>query len=130
MFNRRAFLGQVPLVLGPSSWGQGMVLPAPPSPPPPPSPASSLEEDEEIPANGGKIVKKIGFLWFFPDADTKQMIEEALGESIDESIEARVRFCNKTPGIVAVLGDFIDPDTGLVCFVDLPEAWNKAWRGW
>jgi len=29
MFNRRAFLGQVPLVLGPSSWGQGMVAPGP-----------------------------------------------------------------------------------------------------
>lgn len=27
--NRNAFLGQVPLVLGPSSWGYGMNLPAP-----------------------------------------------------------------------------------------------------
>lgn len=29
MFQRPAFLGQVPLVLGPSSWGQGMVAPGP-----------------------------------------------------------------------------------------------------
>lgn len=34
MFRRRAFLGQVPIVLGPSSWGQGMVAPGqiPPNP--------------------------------------------------------------------------------------------------
>lgn len=34
VFGQRAFLGQVPLVLGPSSWGQGMVFPAPLPPPP------------------------------------------------------------------------------------------------
>lgn len=29
MLERKAFLGQVPLVLGPSSWGYGMTLPVP-----------------------------------------------------------------------------------------------------
>lgn len=29
MFQRPAFLGQVPLVLGPSSWGAGAVVPGP-----------------------------------------------------------------------------------------------------
>ena len=30
MFKEGAWLGQVPLALGPSSWGYGMTLPAPP----------------------------------------------------------------------------------------------------
>lgn len=89
-----------------------------------------MQEGEEIQANGGRIVKRIGFLWFFPDEDTRDKIEAATGERPSESIEARVRFCNPTPGTMAVLGDFIDPDTGLVCFLDLPEGWNNAWKGW
>jgi hypothetical protein len=153
------WLGQVPLVLGPSSWGSGMLPPASLSPGPdgpigmpydqwwdhfgrdagipydprgqyPREPAKSLLEGEEIQANGGRIEKRIGFLWFFPDEDVLDKIEAATGERPSESIEAQVRFCNPTPGIMAVLGDFIDPDTGLVCFLDLPEGWNNAWKGW
>lgn len=119
MFGRGPWLGQVPLVSKPSL-GYAKT----------PAPGDSLREGEEIPANGGWIVKRIGFLWFFPDKEVLDKIEVATGERPSESIEARVRFCNPTPGIMAVLGDFQDPSTGLWCFVDLPEGWNRAWRGW
>lgn len=126
MFHRKGpWLGQVPLVVGPSSWGAGIV----PSQQRASEPGASLEEGQEIGANGGKIVKKIGFLWFFPDEDARDKIEEATGERPSESVEARVTHCNPTPGTFPSLGDFVDPQTNLVCFIDLPESWKFAWMG-
>lgn len=87
-----------------------------------------IAEGQEVPANGGYIKKAVGFLWFFPDPDVRAAIERETGKPVSESIEARVTFCNPTPGTVPVLGDFIDPETGLVCFLELPEGWNAAWR--
>jgi hypothetical protein len=118
MFTKNpAFLGQVPLVWGPSSWGAGIV--SPPRPPAPPPQAT-----------GGWIEKAVGTLWFFPDPDVLDRIEAATGERPSESIEAQVKFCNPTPQTMPVLGDFIDPDTGLVCFLHLPDGWFDAWMGW
>jgi hypothetical protein len=89
-----------------------------------------MREGDEISATGGRIVKRIGFLWFFPDEEVLDKIEAATGERPSESVEAQVKFCNQTPQTFPVLGDFTDPDTGLVCFLDLPEGWNDAWMGW
>lgn len=124
MLNRKGpWLGQVPLVLGPSSWGAGAFVP-----PRRKEPASSLQEGDEIPANGGRIQKRIGFLWFFPDSDVLDRIEAVLGERPSESIEVRVTFCNPTPGFAPVLGTFNDPDTGNWCDIELPDGWNDAWK--
>jgi hypothetical protein len=145
----RPWLGQVPLVLGPSSWGAGAA--ALPTGPPYDiwwdhfgrdagipydprgqhrrEPAASLPEGGEIQANGGRIVKRIGFLWFFPDEDVRDKIEAATGERPSESIEAQVTHCNPTPGTFPSLGDFTDPDTGLVCFLEIPQEWQDAWSG-
>lgn len=103
---RGAFLGQVPIV-----GDTGL----------------SIAEGEEIPATGGYVTKRIGFLWFFPDPDVREKLAEVLGKKISESVEAHVTFCNPTPGTVPALGDVVDPVTGLVCFLKLPEGWNEAW---
>jgi hypothetical protein len=119
MFRKGPWLGQVPLV-----------LPRAGLPPAPRSrsnePASSLREGGEIPATGGRVVKRIGFLWFFPNQETRDIIEAVTGQPVSESIEARVTMCNPTPGTFPALGDFVDPATGLNCFLDLPKEWRDA----
>lgn len=107
ILQRGAFLGQVPIA------GADTGL--------------SIAEGEEIRATGGYVTKRVGFLWFFPDRDVRVKLAEALGTIIPESVEAHVTFCNPTPGTVPALGDVVDPVTGLVCFLKLPEGWNEAW---
>lgn len=92
-------------------------------------PAASLQEGETILATGGRIKKRIGFLWFFPDQEVLNNIAARTGETPSESIEAKVTICNPTPNILPSLGDFIDPDSGLVCFLELPPEWRDAWHG-
>lgn len=102
-----AFLGQVPLA--------GHIS------------GLSLADGEELPVNGGIVTKRGGRLWFSPDPEDRAKLEDALGRDIPESVEARVSFCNPTPGTVPGLGDAVDPETGLVCFLELPEGWQDAW---
>lgn len=80
-----------------------------------------------IEATGGSIVRFNGHLKFFLDEDSRDKIESILGERPPEWIKTEVKFCNPTPGTMPALGDFRDPETGLVCFVDLPEGWGMAW---
>ena len=59
MFGRRAFLGQVPLVLGPSSWGQGMVAPGPVPAPLRPAPYQDVPPyygEWGVVGEGGEII--------------------------------------------------------------------------
>lgn len=88
----------------------------------------AIAEGESVPANGGRIERNSGFLWFFPDDDARGMIQAVIGEEPPESIEARIKMCNPTPGFLPVLGDFQDPATGNWCFIDLPDTWRDAWR--
>lgn len=160
------WLGQVPLVLGPSSWGAGMASlvlfpdPGPVGPIGPPydewwkhfgrdagisynppgsrrcrdegphDPGRALREGEEIPANGGRILKRFGFLWFFPDPETMDKIEALSGRRSSESVEARVTSCIPLPPIAPTLGAFFDPETGSYCDIDLPDEWRCAWGEW
>lgn len=126
-FSRGPAMGEVPLILGPSSWGAGAVFP---TLPPPPPVGRGLSEGQQIQATGGRIEKAIGTLWFFPDPDVRAAIERITGKFVDESVEAQVKFCNPTPGVVPALGDFVDPKTRLVCFLDLPPGWSEAWMEW
>lgn len=125
-FMGRSSLGQ-PLILGPSSWGFGAVVPTLPAPPPV---ERGLSEGQEIQATGGRIKKAVGFLWFFPDQDVREAIGRISRKPVDESVEVRVKFCNPTPGTFPALGDFMDPGTRLACFLDLPEGWSDAWMEW
>lgn len=88
-----------------------------------------LAEGEVVPATGGFVKKRIGFLWFFPAAALRAKFEAITGRRPDESVELRVTFCNPTPGIFPVVGEFTDPGTGLHCFTDFAERdlWNRAW---
>jgi hypothetical protein len=88
----------------------------------------AIAEGESVSATGGRIQRRYGFLWFFPDEDARGMIHAATGKEPPESIEARVTMCNPTPGFAPVLGNFQDPATREWCFIDLPEAWRDAWR--
>ena len=119
MFNRKAWLGQVPLARAYSMDRTSR-----------PSAGHSLREGDEIQANGGKIVKRIGFLWFYPDEEALDKIEAATGDRPPESIEARIKHCNKLPGTFPGFGEFRDPSTGYICWIHLPEGWNDAWMGW
>lgn len=129
MFRQDPWLGQVPLISRPIM-GSGMpptaAIPAS-SPPPPRHPGGSLKEGEEIQANGGRIKKRIGFLWFFPDEDVMDKIEAKTGKRLDESIEARVTSCIPLPPFAPTLGAFSDPETGFYCDIDLPDEWRCAW---
>lgn len=106
MNSRNGFLGQVPLA------GQTSGL--------------TLADGAELPVTGGSIQKLDGRIWFSPDEDTRARVEEVLG-TIPESVVARVSFCNPTPGTLPGLGDAVDPETGLICFLELPEGWQEAW---
>jgi hypothetical protein len=79
-----------------------------------------------VEANGGHIEKAVGTLWFFPDEETKAKIEAHTGEKLDDSIEARVNFCNPTPPFAPTLGGFFDPGTGYYVGIDLPDEWHCA----
>lgn len=121
MFGKGPWLGQVPLVRGPYSLGAGIG--------PGPSPETvgrTLREGEEIQANGGRIKKRIGFLWFFPDPEVLDKIKAATGYG-DKSIEARVTSCIALPPFAPTLGAFSDPETGYYCDIDLPKEWRCAW---
>jgi hypothetical protein len=124
MFRRGPWLGQVPLILGPSSWGAGS-FPTPMAQRPR-SPGDSLREGDVIRANWGRILKRMGFLWFFPDPEVLDKIEALTGRRPSESIEARIKYCNPTPPILPTLGGFSDPDTGYYCEIDLPNEWHCA----
>lgn len=121
MFRKGPWLGQVPLVRGPYSFGTGMG--------PGPSPETvgrTLREGDEIGVNGGRIKKRIGFLWFFLDPEIMDKIEAATGERPSESIEARITSCIPLPPIAPTLGAFFDPETGYYCDIDLPKEWRCA----
>lgn len=123
-FAGRARMGQVPLVLGPSSWGSQIPMVSAGAQVPPAIP----DEGQEVSANGGVIRRLKGFLWFFPTESTRDAIKAATGDDPGESIEARLTYCAPTPPFAAVLGSFIDPETSFVCLIDVPAAWSEAWR--
>ncbi len=80
-----------------------------------------------MPANGGRILRRIGFLWFFPDPEVLDKIEAMTGRRPSESIEARVTSCIPIPPIAPTLGAFFDPESGFYCDIDLPKEWRCAW---
>lgn len=129
MFRKGPWLGQVPLVSRPSlaSWMPPTATIPAGAPLPPKNPIGSIQEGGEIQANGGRIVKRIGFLWFFPDPEVLDKIEALTGERPSESIEARVISCIPIPPIVPTLGAFLDPESGFYCDIDLPSEWRCAW---
>lgn len=90
----------------------------------------TLREGEEIQGNGGRIKKRIGFLWFFPSPGIMDKIEAAIGKRPDESIEARVTSCIPVPPIAPTLGAFFDPETRYYCDIDLPDEWRCVWSPW
>src|SRR5262245_40678331 len=103
-WNRASFqgLGQVPLVLGPSSWGAGAFVPGMPAPPP-----DDVPEGAIVPANGGMLEKRDGVLLFHLDRETLEKIEKATGSRPPESVPTGIRWCNPTPPIAATLGGFL-----------------------
>lgn len=92
---------------------------------------SGLAEGDVVLATGGRVEKRFGFLWFFPDADLRAKYEDLTGKRAPESVELEVTFCNPTPGTFPVVGEFRDPGSGLHCFTKFAERdlWNKAWGG-
>jgi hypothetical protein len=125
MFRRGPWLGQVPLVRNPYTLGAWM------------GPLPSLETvgrtiraGESIEANGGRIEKAIGTLWFFPDTEALDKIQAAAPHLWSESIEARVTSCIPLPPIAPTLGAFFDPESGYYCDIDLPKDWRCAWNRW
>lgn len=96
----------------------------------PPVCEPAIENGESVEANGGRIEKAIGFLWFFPDEETKAKIEAYTGEKLEDSIEARINFCNPTPPFAPTLGGFFDPGTGYYVGIELPKEWHCATGAW
>lgn len=88
---------------------------------------AGIPYDPPIQAIGGRIVKVKGGISFFLDEETRDRIEAGTGERPPDWIKTEVTFCNPTPGTMAALGDFVDPETRLNCFIDLPEEWRMAW---
>ena len=82
-----------------------------------------------IPANGGRVQKHVGYLWFFPNLETRDKIEAATGERPSRLVESRVTSCIPLPPIAPTLGAFIDPETGYYCDIDLPKEWRCAVEG-
>lgn len=95
----------------------------------------ALGRDAGIPYNPpiratGGTVSKVGDgtrLRFDLNEEARDRIEAQTGERPPYFIITQSKFCNPTPGVVPALGDFVDPETGLVCFLDLPEGWSIAW---
>lgn len=116
-WNRGPWLGQVPLILGPSSWGG------------PPAASPTVEPQvARIKANGGEILFLDGDWKFAMDPEALHAVGRALyPEGFSPVIRARIAWCNPTPPIVPSLGGFSHPRTGEYCQLEIPEKWQDAW---
>lgn len=122
--NGSPWLGQVPLVsrTGPTMsvarvHGRNAWLGQAPFAPP---------DELGISVVGGRIMRRSGssFLEFYIDSEIRDAIEAATGLRPAWPFMTTVGHCNPLPGTVPALGEFTEPMTGEVCWLDLPEDWN------
>lgn len=79
------------------------------------------------PVIGGRIMVRRDVIEFYMDRDVRDAIENRTGMRPPWPLETQIGHCNPLPGIVPALGEFTDPVTGDVCWLDLPEGWGMAY---